>query len=437
MRARAAVSLALLIGCLLPPARALAHANLVRSDPPDLCGPLARPKLRADDPRCATGAVLTVAPTVIRLVFSEKAEPFAGGIAVISPSGRRVEQGTARAAGTQLSVGVDAAETGTYLVRWRVIATDTHPARGSFAFSVGQASAPPRAGSSSGGEGGAVSGTGLAMQAFARFIHLAGYALAFGALAFLLLVLRPAAIGAGRGETRLFRLVNVGVLLMLVAGLLALLAQTASLAGGQLFDPVALSDVLSFSFGRVLVQQIGAALLLWVLLGPIRQGTKAATVAAVLLGALLALADTEASHAIGRQAWLAVPATGVHISVMGLWAGGLLALLYLWRLPAFAARRGELSGRFGRIAAASLLLLVLTGTVMATLHLTGPGDLISTSYGRTLFVKLLLVAVVAVLAFAGRRGIRFRRERWWSLETLSIGAVVALAGLLVSLSPPR
>ena len=38
---------------------------------------------------------------------------------------------------------VDAAAPGTYVVRWRITADDTHPARGSFTFSVGHASAPP------------------------------------------------------------------------------------------------------------------------------------------------------------------------------------------------------------------------------------------------------------------------------------------------------
>ena len=105
-------------------------------------------------------------------------------VAVLSLLPFALLMSSAHAIGTQLSVGVDAAETGTYLVRWRVIATDTHPARGSFAVSVGQASAPPRAGSSFGGEGGSVSGAGLAMQALARFLHFAGYGPACGPLAF-------------------------------------------------------------------------------------------------------------------------------------------------------------------------------------------------------------------------------------------------------------
>jgi len=64
---------------------------------------------------------------------------------VLGPSGHRVDHGSVSAADTHLSVAVDAAEPGTYQVRWGVIAADTHPARGSFTFSVGHTSALPQA----------------------------------------------------------------------------------------------------------------------------------------------------------------------------------------------------------------------------------------------------------------------------------------------------
>src|SRR5205823_13329703 len=98
-----------------------------------------------------------------------------GGITVLAPSGRRVDQGPPASDGAELSIPVSAVEAGTYLVTWQVIAEDTHPARGQFAFSLGHESDPVAAETL--GDVGAVSPVGLAFQVMARWLHLLGFAL--------------------------------------------------------------------------------------------------------------------------------------------------------------------------------------------------------------------------------------------------------------------
>jgi len=415
---------------------ALAHAGLVRSDPPDICSPLAIPRLPAGDPRCAAGTVLAAPPTAVRLFFNERVSLVGRGVRVLGPDGRRVERGPVRLDGPQMTVGVDAAEAGTYLVTWRVVSTDTHPARGTFAFSVGHASSLPRGMSATGGG----STRDLLLQALARSAHFVGYALGFGAFAFQVIVLHPLGPGASDAERRVRQLVGAGVVLLLAAEPLALLAQTSSLgagAGGAL-DPEVVSGALDSSFGRVLAQRLGAALLLWVLLGGARDASVRATLAVAILGLALAFVDGKAAHAAGpRPAWLGLGMNTLHVAAMGVWVGGVAALLSVWRLPAVAGCRREVAARLGRVSAAALSVLVVTGTVMAVQHLAGLIDFLASAYGRTLGVKLGMLCVVLLLAAAAVRAPSARRGLWWVREAAALFGVLALAGLLVSLPPPR
>ncbi len=352
---------------------------------------------------------------------------------MVAPSGRRVEHGAARASGTEVAVAIDAAEQGTYLVIWRVIAEDTHPAQGVFAFSVERPSAPANVESA----GTASSLLGLALQTFARALHFVGYALSFGVIVFRLLVWQPVR-GAPdpTGERRLSRLIAIGVLLLLVAEPVALLAQTASLragAGGPL-DPEVIGGALDSSFGRVLAQRLASALLLWVLVGAAGAGSIGAMRAALVVGLALAFVDGEAAHATGtRPAWLGLGANMLHVAAMGTWAGGGLALVTIW--PP-ACRRALLVARFGRAALASLVILASSGTAMAIQHLGTPADLFATPYGRTLSAKLALFLAALLLALAGFRASPEGRLRWWTREAVVLLGILVLAGLLVSLPPP-
>jgi copper transport protein len=383
--------------------------------------------------------VLRRAPRSVRLFFNERVDLVGRGVRVLAQSGRRVERGPAQVSGTEVSVRVDAAEPGTYVVIWRVVASDTHPAQGTFAFSVDRPSS--RAGGRP-GAGGAVGSTpGIVLQALARALHFAGYALSFGAFAFRQLVLAPLSLtNDATSERRVWRLVGAGVLALLIAEPLALVAETTSLGGGA-FDLEVLGGALDSSFGRVLAQRLGAALLLWVLIGAVRNAhlREAPTAWAVLpLGAMVALIDGEAAHAVGtRPVWLGLGINAVHEAAMGWWLGGLLGLLAVSHAPRAASRRHEIVSRVTRTAAVSVAVLMITGTVMALQHLPGLRDLAATAYGRTLTMKLCVLGAAFVVAWAAVSTPAKGRTRWWMGEAAALLCVLALAGLLVSLPPPR
>src|ERR1700737_85534 len=99
---------------------------------------------------------------------------------------------------------------------------------------------------------------------------------------------------------------------------------------------------------------------------------------------------------------------------MGLWAGGLVAFLV-------APDR-----RFGRYAAWTLGVAVLSGAVLASAHTGSGAALIARDYGRALLVKVLIVA-------AALSAVALRRHR---LELGFVVAIVATATVLAALPPP-
>jgi len=128
--------------------------------------------------------------------------------------------------------------------------------------------------------------------------------------------------------------------------------------------------------------------------------------------------DALAGHRIAGWPDVAAFLLGAtHEGAMAVWAGGLAAVL--------VAQAG--AARFGRLALGSFAVLVVSGGLLALAHLRAPTDLVGTAYGAVLAVKVVAVAAAAAIAGLGAR----------RLEAAAVAGVVALAGLLVSLPPPR
>jgi len=273
----------------LAPQAASAHALVVGSDP-------------------AAGSILSGAPARVSVFFSQGVQAFGRGLSVVGPDGRRADSGAVAASGSRLSVAVAAAGEGTYVVAWQVIAADTHPSRGSFLFSVGHTSQPALVAPAAGP-------LGAGLEVAARWLHFAGFALGFGAIAFTVLVLP---------SSRVERLAGLGVVLLLAAEPLALVAQAASFSPGAAVDPSALQDTLASPFGRLLGLRLAAALLLWALLG-------AGAVALAAAGALWAagMAGGLTDNIRGARETQALPVVDEDTSPLGALLSLLVALLFL------------------------------------------------------------------------------------------------------------
>jgi putative copper export protein len=278
------------------------------------------------------------------------------------------------------------------------------------------------------GDLGASTPSGLVLQTLARWLHLIGYGLGFGVLFFGLVVLREP------GNTRLHRVATAGVVLLLVAEPIALAGQAAGLGSFPFFDEQSLTDLLGSSFGLLLALRAGAALALWSLIGAQRQsGGWIPAYLALGLGAALAAVDSASVHALRGPLpdWLSVPASALHEIAMAVWVGGLAGLVATWQGDGGSRR----AGAFGRVAAIGILLLALSGAGLAAGHLRGPGDLLGTAYGRSLALKSLAFAAALGLAYGARRAGGL--PRLWRAELALSAVILGLAGLLVTLPPPR
>jgi copper transport protein len=366
----------LALALALVPRAAAAHALLLGSDPsPD--------------------AVLAAPPEAISLTFTEAVIPVGQAIKVFSPTGRQIA-GPARPLGHVLTAPISAAETGTYVVTWQVLAADTHPSRGVFGFVVGRPSANPYAPLLTGGAIGTATPLGFGLQALARWMHFLGVALTFGTIGYQVVI---------RQEPRLRRLVGAGLALLIAAEPVALVAQLASLS----FDGDTAIAVLGSGFGRLLGLRLAVALLVWALLALDSRWP------VLGLGVVMALIDGATAHAIPGLPGAGLVLNAVHVAAMGIWVGGLAAFL-------LAPDR-----RFSRYAVGAVTVGVGSGLVLAVAHTGFPPELATTGYGWALVVKAAVVGAALTLAVVGRRRI----------ESGVMAIILAVAAALVSLPPPR
>ena len=115
---RAARSSALLLGLVLAPALAQAHAYLSHASP-------------------LVGSTVKTAPSEVRMWFSQALEPKFTSAQLRSSSGAVVASGGVDGADPkQIVIRVNGLPAGSYKVFWKVLSVDTHHTEGSFGFEV-------------------------------------------------------------------------------------------------------------------------------------------------------------------------------------------------------------------------------------------------------------------------------------------------------------
>ena len=210
---------------------------------------------------------------------------------------------------------------------------------------------------------------------------------------------------------------------------------------GDAIKPSVWGKIVGSHTGSVLLlRAVIAAALSVLLLTFARRAAGAWRGTALALGVALVLTYSTVGHANAQHPaalWIAVDA--VHLAAISLWIGGLLMFAFgtsTWLTDPDADR---LVRRFSLAAMIGVPVIVITG-VAQTLKLAGSlEDISSTSWGRTLLVK---VAVVTVLvAIGGVSQWLLRNDGPASLkhnvlvEALIGISVVGLAAALVALPP--
>ncbi len=379
-------ALALVVGGAAP---ASAHATLVGSDP-------------------AEGAVLDAAPDVVTFTFDEPVSLPAQGVQVFDAAGEPVESDSS-SRDTEITTDLpDRLDDGSYVVVWRAISADGHPIAGSLTFAIGAPSAQVAAPQLPETDPAEVRSVLSVFQALSYL----GLLVASGLVLFLAWTVRGVRVDDAVRE-RVLTVAWSAAGVTMIAGL-ALVPLTGAYQQGLGLDRLGESAAVDLSLvGDDLVvlglQVVGLVVGLTQLARP-RVAVAAAAVAA------LSPALVGHTRAI-EPVWLLVTTDLLHLAAGATWLGGLVGLALVLRALSGRERDAALVlSRFSTVAASSLGLLAVTGSLMGWRILGGWAPLLDTTYGRLLLVKVGLAAVVALVA-------GFNRWRLLPAATGSGGAV--------------
>jgi methionine-rich copper-binding protein CopC/putative copper export protein len=406
--------LALLTSPALPGAtgsRVLAHAQLVASSP-------------------ASGAVLPESPGELRLVFSEPLESqvtsfdlaMMDGTPILDRAGEIDPEDPHAIVATppQLADGI-------YSINWRSLsAADGHVTEGFLYFGVGEVE-----GSLPGASSHEVHGDADVIGVVGRWLTYLGLLAAIGLATFQWLVLRERAMPAG-----LVRLLAAGLAVAALATLVSVLASGAESGAGPAYLVDSRTGLLQVA--RAGIAALGAAVLVW---GPGRWARPAA-IAAGLAGVVLLIAG---GHASALPGIVPILAGVVHVVAVGIWLGGVAALLLLLLRPTWISSSTPLAlstvvPRFSALALVSIGLVSITGAYSAWVE-TGSILPLGTEYGRTLVMKSALAA--GAIGLGGLNYLDGGRMRGWldgfptrvKVETL-LGAAVLVMSAALATTPP-
>jgi putative copper resistance protein D len=320
---------------------------------------------------------------------------------------------------------------------------------------------------------------GLVLTALIHALHAGAALLLFGALAFRLLIARPAygtmpAGGAGRRrfDRRLLRFEGWSLALVLISWLWWLGDTTASMSARPLaeaFSADLLRTVLTETrFGEIWSARLGGLLLLGGVLlfhyrrPPGKEGIGIDLAALVLAGlTLAALAWTgHAPHTNSGLDLVYHLALAAHFLTAGIWLGGLIPFAFLLNEAHRSSRlanthaAAEAIRRFSALLLISVGLLVLGGLISAIFLIGSIANLFASPYGLVLFIKLAPFAAMLGIAAVNRRVLSPRihplptagsedaaslslHRLWWNvIVEIILGIAVLIVAGVLSITPP-
>ncbi|MDP2659443.1 MAG: copper resistance protein CopC [Dehalococcoidia bacterium] len=404
------IALLVIVGMFVGQGSAVAHAELLRSDP-------------------TSNVVLRNSPSFVQLWFSEAVEARASQIKVYDNDRKRVDKLRVEATGDRKSIKVDLEQIGPgrYTVEWVILsALDGHPTAGRLAFSVGTATAgaapSPAEGLASASATDAssqVAGTLPSPQdVLTRWASLLASALLFGGFALVLISRRPSAQWAsGDLEPSLARFMlstrstmTIALVVLAAASSAALLIQASSLGdlsasgvlvllGGTRYGSLWLARV-------VLIAGLAASIYQWK-----RNNTGFSLWTGLVTASILLLNFSLSSHAAAlEEGPLPVLTDWLHLLAAAAWMGGLVHLARALLPVARALKKKEegslgavVLAPFSKLAILCVSTLVLTGLYGAWLEVRPLSSVLATPYGWTLLVKLGLSLPALLLGFVNFR----------------------------------
>ncbi|MDP9464531.1 MAG: copper resistance protein CopC [Actinomycetota bacterium] len=410
---------------VLAPARgASAHAGLEVSSP-------------------SANAVLEVGPATIVLDFNEAVDAELANIELYDQTATLIPLGVPESVtdATVMQASVPTIGDGVYVVVWRVPSDDGHVVNGVFSFQVGvQSGVDVGALIDKVGGNASASSTVGRLDTAARLLALIGLVVVVGGG---LMAIQLSGQSADSSSNRM--LLCLAWVFLLVGSLGSFGLYGSKVVAGSASDaikPSVWGKVAGSHTASVLLVRVVLVLAVGVLLvtfarraGDVWRG------AALAISTALVLTYSSIGHANAQHPaplWIGVDA--VHLTAISLWIGGLSMFAFgtgAWLTDPDAER---IVRRFSATAMVAVPVIVATGSAQ-TLKLAGSlDDVTSTSWGRTLLVKIAVVTVLVAVGGVSRWLLRHdgpsALRRTVLVEALIGIAVVGLAATMVAL-PPR
>jgi putative copper export protein/methionine-rich copper-binding protein CopC len=415
---------------LLAPSRLWAHAHLKRSSP-------------------SAGARVSAPPQMLQLWFSEQPELSMTFVSLKDSLGTTFQLSAAErepsgVMGVRFRV-VTSLKAGRYTVSWRTAAADGHPTSGKFTFVVLAQQISDTAVSPLASVRTADSGISRRAEAdtanteetssdaadapdaasvgnsIARAFLFVALLAVIGAVAFKVLVLR----GARLIQTELKRVMSrraavVGALsaiAIIVVGMVRVYLESRMMMAMPdmpgMHDMTGDEMMMHTAWGLAYLIQIAAAIVALVAFILARREVRGAWTIAVVAALALAITPALGGHAAAspRFTSLMIVADFLHVVGGSAWLGTLLCMLVAGVpiiLGTGVSDRWEsvssLVNSFSPIALVSAGVVVASGVFASSVHLGTISALWSTTYGKTLVVKLIFVAAtLAIGAFNFKR----------------------------------
>ena len=435
--------------------------------------------LRKSEP--ANGAVLRVAPRVIRLTFSEPPQLAFTAVELIGSDSQRVALSELRTAAPDSAAIVVAdiigpLQAGRYRIAWQITSADGHPVRGTVAFriavdasglavspmdSAASAALPPVVPDTTAPiEPPPASAAGFGVDswpyAVIRLLTFAAVLIVIGAVVFSSIVVpathhRVPDLGAefvvdARHRAARAAFLATGALALLIVA--RLVAQSYAVRG-TLPDVSFIAAVIRTPWGSGLVLAAVSVLALAVAFARARRASWGMAAAAIVG---LALAMALSGHAVAAGQWTAasVIADVVHILAAGGWLGALLFVLVAG-VPATArleplgrgqAVRGMVDA-FSPMALTMASALAITGIIAAVLRIGAWSALTGSEYGRVFLWKIGGVVLVLLAGAYNWKRLRPAMDadrvgtlRRTAAAELALGFIVLIVTAWLVATPP-
>jgi copper resistance protein D len=289
-----------------------------------------------------------------------------------------------------------------------------------------------------------------------RALHFAATLLASGTVGFLVLVAEPAGAKSPNEFASLFRpltiLVWAALAVAILSGAAWLVLLASAIVGESLLDVClhgsAWSVLYDTRFGLVWCARLAIAVLLAALM--LRPATRSLQLAAAAVLIALPAVVGHAGATPGLAGNVHAASDMLHLIAAAAWFGGLPA--FAWSLrkarrvgkPVWSGFAVQVTRRFSLVGILGVAGILMSGVVNSWFLLSGPGDLVSTDYGRLVAFKIALLAAMVCIAAVNRFDLTPRLPQIAALRNLQrnsiaeIGlglCILLIVGLLGTLPP--